>query len=871
MATRMERPRFFEGQYIGSADLEAVTAYARDMAREHALGGHSWGVATGLDLVESEAADGGVDYFVLPGFGWDGYGRPIVLLEPKQVPAAKFAGLPSGDQIVWLRYSEAPFQGLRPGFGTCGSDEGYSRIRESVEIEVGSFIPSQRESGIEVGGIAQPDARLAARLFDDAKPDDAANTAPVLCDGDVPHQAFPADSARWLVPIGVATWESGAPGKLKARIDGSLLQSRVQRRMAGVVGESLFAADGVIRLRDRYAAFQTGVPLDDLCAPAKTTDFEHALDSAGLATPRLVGKELVWVEGNMRVTGQARLFGSRLELRDTAGDETGGVPLYLRRRGTSNADGGQDLQIVVGETPAKENRLVVGPAIAPYGDQTERFVVRGDGSFAAGDSIPPSFVRNGLVASTADVAFSLAAPVGKISKLVFQTLTNPGPTAVLGVELAQVAYNDDPAKKALSVGASTVDANLTYWTTGGNVCLGSHDPQARLDIRQIGGTESLRIDAGAIQAIDAGVASRLDMQRAGGGVVFNASLSQPEQVAITGAGRLGLGTQYPSYPLHIYQPTPTLRVESSAGADARVELASGGVSSLAHISGNGSAALVNGGVTSMTWSGARVGIGLGGTLPVTNLHVRGSISGAASTDFAHVALIENLAAIDADVLALRVSGLADASNNFITFFDGTGAIGRIERADLLANNPAAPNPATAGSFLRLLSGGADFAECLPRREAAVPIGAGRIVGVRRGAVSLETAGADALMVTTDRAVVVGNAIHGAETSEMVAFVGQVYVAVDGPVASGDFILPSGRDDGTGRAVPPDRLAPADAAGVVGRAWSDSPGEEPGQVCVAVGVQGADALSALSAALVNQQRVIEALQAGLSGALPADGG
>ena len=167
------------------------------------------------------------------------------------------------------------------------------------------------------------------------------------------------------------------------------------------------------------------------------------------------------------------------------------------------------------------------------------------------------------------------------------------------------------------------------------------------------------------------------------------------------------------------------------------------------------------------------------------------------------------------MLALRVAGTANDGHNFITFFDGSGPLGRIERSSTTADD----NPTTAGSFLRLLSDGADFAECLPRRDAATPIGAGRIVGVRRGHVSLDTEGADALMVTTDRAVVVGNAIKNAEASEMVAFVGQVYVEVDGPAASGDFILPSGRSDGTGRAVRPDLLSAAEAGRVVGRAWA----------------------------------------------------
>lgn len=157
------------------------------------------------------------------------------------------------------------------------------------------------------------------------------------------------------------------------------------------------------------------------------------------------------------------------------------------------------------------------------------------------------------------------------------------------------------------------------------------------------------------------------------------------------------------------------------------------------------------------------------------------------------------------------------------------------------------NPTDPGTFLRLISGGADFAECLPRAAGADAIGPGRIVGVKAGHISLATEGADALLVTTDRAVVVGNAPAGRDVPvETVALVGQVALCVSGPVRSGDFILPSGRNDGEGRAVAAAALSPALAGQIVGRAWQDKPYPATAPVVVAVGIQGADAIAALSA-------------------------
>jgi hypothetical protein len=568
--------------------------------------------------------------------------------------------------------------------------------------------------------------------------------------------------------------------------------------MAGVVGESLFAADGIIRLRDRYKQFQAGVSLDSLCDPVKAEDFVQATDAAdsNKKLPRLVGKELVWVEGNMRVTGHARLFGTRLELLDSSGAEAGTAPLYARRAvSANNSAGGQDFQIVIGKEKDGKHRFAVGsaPDDDGYGAIRECFVVRSNGVFAFGDAIPANLQTNSgtVLSSGGPATFALASAADEASRLSFQAM----PTLA---ELAHVGFDDKLKRLRVGVGADL--SRYTYWSD---------------------------------------------------------------------SGRVGMGIDAPVCALHIAQAVPTVRIEAIGGGDARLELAAGTETSLTAESGfNGEAILRNGGVQTMTWHQDRVGINLGGSFPGTNLHVQGNRTASAGSSTNHIALIENLGGANADVLALRVGGAqASSNNNFITFFDSSGVIGRIESGSTAAPN----NPATAGTFLRLLSGGADFAECLPRPSGTDPIGAGRIVGVRRGEVSLDTDGADSLMITTDRAVVVGNAVGGSESGETVALIGQVWAEVAGPVQSGDFILPSGRSDGTGRAVAPDRLSPDEAPMVVGRAWSDSAAGPAAPVKVAVGMQGADAMSALGTALSNQQRTIEALTERLSGAGPSGGG
>ncbi len=67
--------------------------------------------------------------------------------------------------------------------------------------------------------------------------------------------------------------------------------------------------------RDRLADYQTGTDVDTQCAADQMSTSDLAASAAG----RLVGTELVWIEGDLRAKGQVRLWGTRLELRDSTG------------------------------------------------------------------------------------------------------------------------------------------------------------------------------------------------------------------------------------------------------------------------------------------------------------------------------------------------------------------------------------------------------------------------------------------------------------------------------------------------------------------------------------------------------------------------
>jgi hypothetical protein len=133
---------------------------------------------------------------------------------------------------------------------------------------------------------------------------------------------------------------------------------------------------------------------------------------------------------------------------------------------------------------------------------------------------------------------------------------------------------------------------------------------------------------------------------------------------------------------------------------------------------------------------------------------------------------------------------------------------------------------------------------------------GQVVGVKGGKLSLSTDRADHYMVVSHRPIVLGNmqAPERENDFEKVAFMGQVPVRVVGKVAIGDYIIPSGNNDGLGIAVSPAQMKLGDYARIVGVAWQAAPDAPLNMVNVAVGINAND----LTAKMVAMNQQIEAL-------------
>ena len=155
------------------------------------------------------------------------------------------------------------------------------------------------------------------------------------------------------------------------------------------------------------------------------------------------------------------------------------------------------------------------------------------------------------------------------------------------------------------------------------------------------------------------------------------------------------------------------------------------------------------------------------------------------------------------------------------------------------------------------SGSGDYAEWLKRTNLSEPIESCDIVGVFGGKVTKATEGAEQILVISHSPIVLGNMPQEGQEHEYekVAFLGQVPVNVIGIVNEGDYIIPSGFEDGTGIAVSPELMTADEYARVVGRAWSGSRNPLVKRVNVAIGLNSGDVVNVIR----KQQRELAQLR------------
>lgn len=305
---------------------------------------------------------------------------------------------------------------------------------------------------------------------------------------------------------------------------------------------------------------------------------------------------------------------------------------------------------------------------------------------------------------------------------------------------------------------------------------------------------------------------------------------------VQSGGRAGIGATNPGAKLEVNFNSSTttphvLLYEDQDSGYARLSFENHTTNRYFTIAGkpdlSGSLSLLNfyynnyGNIMTLTGSG---NVGIGTTDPGTfKLWVSTSKSSG------HTARIVNTnTGSKADVLALKVGATTPGNdNNFITFQKS-------------GNNPAGNIDGNGSGGVRYNTSGSDLSEWLPRLQAEEVIEPGDIVGITGGKITKVTENADYIQVVSTAPGWVGNCPSEEKEHlyEQVAFLGQAPIRVRGTVQAGDFIVPSGLNDGVGMAVSPEKLTAALAVHVVGKAWEDSSKESVKQINTAVGLHTA---------------------------------
>ncbi len=169
------------------------------------------------------------------------------------------------------------------------------------------------------------------------------------------------------------------------------------------------------------------------------------------------------------------------------------------------------------------------------------------------------------------------------------------------------------------------------------------------------------------------------------------------------------------------------------------------------------------------------------------------------------------------------------------------------------------------------SGSGDYAEWLKKYDAEEELQYGEVVGMIGGVVSKSFTEADKFMVVSAAPAVVGAMPPTAAEEalyEKIAFIGQVPVKVQGVVEIGDYLLPSGKEDGLAIAVAKGNMAALDYTRIIGVAWQASDPRKRGEayqmITCAVGINQND----MAAMIEQMQTVMNGMQEAIARLDPA---
>jgi hypothetical protein len=167
-----------------------------------------------------------------------------------------------------------------------------------------------------------------------------------------------------------------------------------------------------------------------------------------------------------------------------------------------------------------------------------------------------------------------------------------------------------------------------------------------------------------------------------------------------------------------------------------------------------------------------------------------------------------------------------SNSNFVTF--------------LKQSETAGTDPESLGAIesdgaggVQFVSPEADYAEYIDKKDPSETFEPGDVVSVDTGKVDKYTHGRTRVLVISSAPIIAGNWDKARQDQmALTAFMGQVPVKVVGPVAKGDYLIPSGKSDGTAIAISPNSVVIPDV--IIGQAWEASDVEDMKLIKAAIG-------------------------------------
>jgi len=348
----LSRVRYFAKQFLRVDEFRDEQLYQLTLRRLHNNAQHTWGIVSGLDIVNEDEST-----VVRPGYAIDGYGRELLLTEKFPLVIENFDNLATDRLDVWLIYRRSDADSSPAGYGECASSGGTPyRATEEAEVRVERTLSNKVDARRPPG--------VPREVLD----------APVP-----PTSDNPADI--WRVYLGRIT-----------RLDDKIVIEPGPRPYAGVVAEAIDHPANATRVEvggqssaKRVidgATYTYGGDAD----PRRFAVFVPEPDNATELVPRLEITEdgFIHLRGETIVEGNLRTVGGAVQFGGAAGANAANPPenpsIYR-----FNDDGKDTLRIDLGTDTTR--RFIIGFS-SPDGVFTECLRVEMTDTTQTGDLTP---------------------------------------------------------------------------------------------------------------------------------------------------------------------------------------------------------------------------------------------------------------------------------------------------------------------------------------------------------------------------------------------------------------------------------------------------------------------------------------------------